>query len=80
MEWISVKDRLPEIQPTNMDIVGLSSDDLWVTDGKSCGIATFRDGYFRAMVLAFLVPNSHRNLILNNITHWMYLPKPPKEE
>jgi hypothetical protein len=61
MEWISVKERLPE-------------DDKWVlvTDGLGIGLAQYnldQDDFF----------GYNERKVRGYITHWMPLPKPPKE-
>ena len=57
MEWISVKDRLPES----------AGDYLTYMNYKKPKVLYFMDGYFTEH-------NSTRWIV----THWMPLPKPPK--
>jgi len=68
MEWISVKDRLPEEQDSvllmgNIPLYG----DTWVHIGYY--FHTDNTYYCRDMV---------ENNELPNTSHWMPLPKPPK--
>lgn len=72
-EWISVKDRLPD----ECDNLVLA-----IANGKPCRNITLEDAY----VLASYVPNE--GWIIDEwpmweeaeVTHWMPLPEPPKEE
>jgi len=68
MEWISVKDRAPE-----------DGKIVLVTDGRIIGISS-----------CYSEDESHRYIInfgyyigneahIENVTHWMPLPEPPKE-
>lgn len=72
-EWISVKDRLPEITHIVRDNGDGYSDDVLMlfTDGTIEVIEfELRDG---------VVETGHGNS-LDIVTHWMPLPEPPKEE
>lgn len=64
--WISVKDRLPE-----------DDDDVlaYLNDGTETRIAAcnYSNGVWYDCVMNCIV-------VINNVTHWMLLPKPPKEE
>lgn len=65
-EWINVKDRLPEKE---IDIL-ICNDESKVQFGiysKDC----YGDKFFTTNFEQFLLPG--------NVTHWMPLPKPPKE-
>ena len=70
-EWISVKDRLPE-----MGIYVLVSCTMKVRDSID---------YRNAVVMAFtcdegFVDTELDEVITEGTTHWMPLPEPPKEE
>ena len=64
MDWISVKDRLPTQNGKYLS---------W--NGKDIQFEYFSDGYF--LMSMFLVIRYHNDRI--PFTHWMPLPKPPKE-
>ena len=76
-EWISVNDRLPEQSPNRVDEQGRSwftpDIDCIVYDGKIVFAAhySFQNKFF------WYSDTLHP---LKNITHWMYLPQPPKGE
>ncbi|MFT5518611.1 MAG: hypothetical protein ACI9RI_000877 [Oceanospirillaceae bacterium] len=73
-EWISVKDRLP-----NDVASGLDSDkvDVWCrADNCRLTDVTFLKGEFLVVVLEDGYYSHY--LELENITHWMPLPEPPK--
>ena len=62
-EWISVKDRLPEVWQKVIVAIRVNGDSIvdtgwWLEDGRT------------VVSLGF---------IQNHITHWMPLPEPPKE-
>lgn len=70
--WIPVTERLPE----SVD------DDVLVTDGEGCAV-----GYWRPDAQAWdstdfgwLENRSEPPCGIHTVTHWMPLPKPPKEE
>lgn len=65
MEWISVKDRLPELETQ-----GCSVDVLFTEDGKTFfGYVCFSDNVFRCQ---------STDEYCHQVTHWMPLPEPPK--
>lgn len=70
-EWISVKDRLPEIKEQGHN-QHPSSDEVLVTDGKhiQIGVRWMLRNY------EYFLPNYRENM--GKITHWMSLPKPPR--
>ena len=76
-EWVSVDDRLPERPPDRVDEQGRSwftpNIDCIVYDGKSVFAANY---CFQNK--CFWYTNSLEPL--NNITHWMPMPQPPKGE
>lgn len=65
MTWISVKDRLPE-------------ENSWVlcTDGKSQYKKIYERGIFYDDEFFCYTPIG----IIENVTHWMPLPEPPKSK
>lgn len=67
MEWISVKDRLPEMNKTVL-IVRSGSVEI---------------GFYNAKDKRFYVPNESAfdgwPIPVDGVTHWMPLPEPPKE-
>lgn len=76
MEWISVKDRLP-INPE--DFSGKDSPryrvkEVIVTDGVTVFPCDFRAGHSLEFWCGF------DSFYECNVTHWMPLPNPPKEE
>lgn len=79
MEWISVKDRLPELEENVLlfdywkSVSGEQMEDIrvgylreFVTRKSSSGLVTIEE--WGGTEFAF------------NITHWMPLPKPPKNK
>lgn len=65
MEWISVKDRLPE---TRVDV-------LCYGKITSCGLLHYEQCFYNGKT--FLSRRDH-NYSHITITHWMLLPEPPK--
>lgn len=65
-EWISVKEMIPT-----------SQRDMLITDGEEITI-----GWYYLMksewTVGSVIPATHK--LLGNVTHWMPLPKLPKEE
>ena len=76
-EWISVEDRLPEQPPNRVDAQGRS----WFTQDIDCivydGKIVFAAHYCFQNKCFWYADTLHP---LNNITHWMPLPQPPKGE
>lgn len=66
MEWISVKDKMPGTYESVVvfDGKGVYDDVMLVSD----------DGTFRTHALGY----DYDQQDLKNVTHWMYLPEPPK--
>ncbi len=65
MKWISVKERMPE-----------RYTDVFVYDGNNCYI-----GYFtNADSFVTTQDPYHNTYQIEDVTHWMPLPKLPKEE
>jgi len=68
MEWISIKDRLPN---KDQNVLG------WISVEEQDGILTLLefDNEKKSFIPIFgkLAPNSQ-------VTHWMPLPKPPEEK
>lgn len=65
-KWISVKDRLPK---NEQDVLA------YLNDGEETRIApcNYYNGVWFDSVMNCVV-------VLQNVTHWMPLPEPPKEE
>lgn len=76
-EWIPVKDRLPEQPPNRVDAQGRS----WFTQDIDCIVydskIVFAAHYCFQNKCFWYADTLHP---LNNITHWMPLPQPPKGE
>ena len=70
MEWISVKDRLPEENKYKTMIVAWKDDDAIGV----CGDVCFFNG-------KFITHDHHYSEIddFDGVTHWMPLPTPPSE-
>jgi hypothetical protein len=67
MEWISVKDRLPEFDKTVLVFLkGFSACGFSIKDSIKPGVLSIDRGW--------LVDN----FMVGNITHWQPLPEPPK--
>lgn len=71
-EWISVKDRLPELIPSKGTRAYSDAVLVW-TSGRKAMVAIW-DG------IDFLCAMSFWEAWGEEITHWMPLPKPPKGE
>lgn len=75
--WISVEDKLPEQPPNRVDAQGRS----WFTQDIDCivydGKIVFAAHYCFQNKCFWYADTLHP---LNNITHWMPLPQPPKGE
>lgn len=73
MEWIKVEDGLPEVPTskgeTDVDVI-VYADGL-VLDNSLFDIAL---GFHSYCILLDDIDQ------IPNVTHWMYLPEPPKEE
>lgn len=74
MEWISVKDRLPEIGIAK-DFFGL------VSDGRSVITAWYWRRRYNSITEEkediWSVDKTSQYMLNDKITHWMPLPKPP---
>ena len=68
MEWISVKDRLPE---DNSLVLGLGYNPQFLI--KKTIVAQVRINYLRGNWTESYCPSPFE------LTHWMPLPEPPKE-
>lgn len=71
-EWISVKDRLPELIPCNAGTAYSEAVIVW-TDNRKTMIAVW-DG------IDFLCAADYWEAWGEEITHWTPLPQPPKGE
>lgn len=81
MEWISVKDKLPEVHPA-------TDGDYWASDfvlvyfgdgvlNKIC-VANYEvDGEDKCLWVSF--SDTGTGDMAYDVTHWMPLPEPPKE-
>ena len=68
-EWISVKDRLPEMRDDGF------ADAFLVTNGSLAHIAYFVDGDW-----IFTDNGQMKEPMFYDVTHWLCLPQPPKPE
>ena len=71
-EWISVKDRLPDLIPCNAGTAYSEAVIIW-TSGRKAMIAVW-DG------IDWIAPFDYWEAWGEEITHWMPLPHPPKGE
>ena len=71
-EWISVKDRLPDLIPCNAGTAYSEAIIVW-TSGRKAMVAVW-DG------IDFLCATDYWEAWGEDITHWMPLPEPPKGE
>ena len=72
MKWIDITKEKPEIK--DVGYYCHMSDELIVSNGKdvASGVYLFSDGVF-----AGLDDTGEKCNRIENVTHWMYLPKPP---
>ena len=70
-EWISVKDRLPDLIPCNVGTAYSEAVIAW-TSGRKAMIAVW-DG------IDWIAPFDYWEAWGEEITHWMPLPQPPEE-
>lgn len=73
-EWISVEDRLPEVEwgTESEAVLYITKQGFMYTGYYGCG-GIFHDRYFREY------KNSTEGCDISNVTHWMPLPSPPTE-
>jgi len=69
MEWIRVKDKLPENNEECLVAFDLSPEYFIL--GKCYHLCIYQEEKFHTWELSKIVPN---------VTHWMPLPKPPSEK
>ena len=69
--WIPVEERLPDLIPCDAGTAYSEAVVIW-TDNRKAMVAVW-DG------VDFICPASFWEAEGENITHWMPLPKPPKE-
>lgn len=72
MEWIKVEDGLPEVSHIEEEKV-----DVLVYVG---GIIMNDTMYDMDIGFYYYCPVEDEITHISNVTHWMYLPEPPKEE
>ena len=84
-DWISVKDRMPEVDDPN----GGNSDFVLMTNGQEISVGSFTAEYFieddpdryEGQLETYSSPWWYcHGGIMEEPTHWMPLPSPPKEE
>lgn len=76
MEWISIKDRLPE-----KDGRYLCYRRSYVGDGSYCDILRYGTIYDSGKRRTFYFFDSdYGDVEAGNVTHWMELPEPPEGE
>lgn len=68
MEWISVKDRLPE---TGNDVLIVRTNPSFTTSGYM--------HHYGHWVITNLRGSSYKESPLHKVTHWMPLPQPPQQ-
>ena len=79
-EWISVKDRLPEIEQTVIVMQNFKENDhlkynpYVMAEDVSGGI------YWSDKEFYLDHPTSDFPCVLENVTHWMPLPEPPSND
>lgn len=74
MNWINVKDSLPQI---NVDgSKAFDSVDVIATDGIYVCTCTFDSGWYCQE--QWYAWNNYNQIPKSQITHWMYLPEVPK--
>ena len=75
MEWISVKDRLPEF---NQDVLIFANPSIATAVRHMCSPKTPDDWWWTGNCYGGY--EWEWDFETENITHWMELPDPPKEE
>ena len=83
-EWISVEDRLPDIEPTlikygSMGYKQKSVRVLCVCEQKS-GKVIVKEGYCEVWADDLTNPYWRIPGTIDSVTHWMPLPEPPTEK
>ena len=80
-KWISIKDELPKIPKGKHGIVVIAAvfdkiyEEINPGHGYTVQILQFSDGKFLDLTIG---PNGWDFMeMLDPVTHWMYLPKPP---
>ncbi len=68
MEWISVKDRLPKIEE---EVLAYAGKKPW---GPDIHVGNLQEGYDS------IYWTYYDYLEWHDVTHWMPLPEPPKEQ
>lgn len=74
MRWISVEDRLPEHRKSVL-VYCPEFDNIYCADYRSK-----EDDIFSLIGKWFYFEQGVGNIILEEVTHWMALPRPPKGE
>lgn len=78
MEWISIKDRMPEI---NTEVLAYGQDNAdWEMKIKQCKYTgDDKNEHFKREEPIWIYDDHCCLLQLENVTHWMLLPELPKE-
>lgn len=76
-EWISVKDRLPD--PNEKVIVYNAENDGTFFARRLVSRFEWWDWVTKEYINWRWLPYGYTNIMLESVTHWMPLPKPPKE-
>jgi hypothetical protein len=91
MNWVNVEDSLPDLSKPN----GGESEDVLIFDGENIGIGYYESEYhieddpdaYEGQATTYSSDCWHSTNHLNRdvcgwpeVTHWMPLPKPPKQK
>lgn len=74
MEWISVKEQLPEMPDEKIKEGFVQMQVLvWCDTGRHCA-------WYQPNAAEFYTCSGWFGQEVNNVTHWMPLPEPPRED